>query len=326
MILDIARHKFYEGIITLLITTIVMIILLATSAGDSGIASAPDSPLMSLISSATFGSGFVEGLIAVILYIVSILTLSRSTLRTHIYTADTMAPIALCSVMLLPMITTGDALHQAVVVYFMSRAMANMFYCFSHRKCFHRLFAAMVAAGTLALVDASLTIVPVTMALALIAARKKLREAVVVVVGMLLPLFAYCYVEWLCDVNFSDSLQLWWRSLVTPLSLNILDNIKLTRLIFIAFVVFLQATSVVLHIYQREIHSSVVRGSWRAMQLMFVAALCCALLLPSASDSLLTVIVMIASAMLSMYFISSGTMLSVVSYVALLSLAIAAAI
>lgn len=237
-----------------------------------------------------------------------------------------MAPIALCSVMLLPMITTGDALHQAVVVYFMSHAMANMFYCFSHRKCFHRLFAAMVAAGTLALVDASLTIVPVTMALALIAARKKLREAVVVVVGMLLPLFAYCYVEWLCDVNFSDSLQLWWRSLVTPLSLNILDNIKLTRLIFIAFVVFLQATSVVLHIYQREIHSSVVRGSWRAMQLMFVAALCCALLLPSASDSLLTVIVMIASAMLSMYFISSGTMLSVVSYVALLSLAIAAAI
>lgn len=325
MILDIARHKFYEGIITLLITTIVMIILLATSAGDSGIASAPDSPLMSLISSATFGSGFVEGLIAVILYIASILTLSRSTLRTHIYTADTMAPIALCSVMLLPMITTGDALHQAVVVYLMSHAMANMFYCFSHRKCFHRLFAAMVAAGTLALVDASLTIVPVTMALALIAARKKLREAVVVVVGMLLPLFAYCYVEWLRDVNFSDSLQLWWRSLVTPLSLNILDNIKLTRLIFIAFVVFLQATSVVLHIYQREIHSSVVRGSWRAMQLMFVAALCCALLLPSASDSLLTVIVMIASAMLSMYFISIGTMLSVVSYVALLSLAIAAA-
>lgn len=326
MILDIARHKFYEGIITLLITTIVMIILLATSAGDSGIASAPDSPLMSLISSATFGSGFVEGLITVILYVVSILTLSRSTLRTHIYTADTMAPIALCSVMLLPMITTGDALHQAVVVYFMSHAMANIFYCFSHRKCFHRLFAAMVAAGTLALVDASLTIVPVTMALALIAARKKLREAVVVVVGMLLPLFAYCYVEWLCDVNFSDSLQLWWRSLVTPLSLNMFDNIKLTRLIFIAFVVFLQATSVVLHIYQREIHSSVVRGSWRAMQLMFVAALCCALLLPSASDSLLTVIVMIASAMLSMYFINSGTMLSVVSYVALLSLAIAAAI
>ena len=88
----------------------------------------------------------------------------------------------------------------------------------------------------------------------------------------------------------------------------------------------MQATSVVLHIYQREIHSSVVRGSWRAMQLMFVAALCCALLLPSASDSLLTVIVMIASAMLSMYFISIGTMLSVVSYVALLSLAIAAAI
>ena len=326
MILDIARHKFYEGIITLLITTIVMIILLATSAGDSGIASAPDSPLMSLISSAAFGSGFVEGLITVILYIVSTLTLSRSTLRTHIYTADTMAPIALCSVMLLPMITTGDALHQAVVVLLLAHAMANMFYCFSHRKCFHRLFAAMVAAGTLAVVDASLTIVPVTMALALIAARKKLREAVAVVVGMLLPLFAYCYIAWLQDVSFSESLLLWWRSLVAPLSLNILDNLKLTRLIFIAFIVFLQATSVILHLSHREIHSSVMRGSWRTMQLMFVASLCCALLLPSASDSLLTVVVMIASAMLSMYFINSSAMLSVVSYVALASLAFAAAI
>ena len=326
MILDITRHKFYEGLLTLFGTTIIMIVLLATSVGDSGVAPAPDSPLMLLVNSLTGGIGFIRGVFVVMLYAMSVLTLSRAALRSHIYPTDTMAPMALCAVLFLPMIVTADALHQAVVVLLMSHSLANMFYCFGPNRRVNRLFTAMVAAGTLAVVEASLVVVPIVMSFALIAARKKFREALVVVVGMLLPMFSYCYIEWLLGVSFAHSTELWWSSLTANLDLNILDNITLTRLVFLAFVIFLQAVSLVLNVSQRDVRSSGARGVWRALQLLFVVVLCATLFMPSASDSMLTVLVSIAAAMLSVYFIHCNIMISVVSYVALLSLAIAASL
>ncbi len=326
MILDIARHKFYEGLITLFVTTIILVTLLVTQTSDSGVGAAIDSPLMQLIESATFGSGFLKGLVVVLIYAASVLSLSRATLRAHIYPVSTMAPMALCAVLMLPMITSGDALHQAVIILLMTYSLSNMFHCFSHRRCVHRLFTAMFAASTLAVVEASMVVVPVAMCLALIAARKKFHEAIVVIVGMVLPLFAYCYIEWLMGTGFSSTALLWWRSITTPLSANILDNITLTRLVFIAYIVILHATASVLQLAQRDSESSVVRGSWRALQLLIIVELCSVLLLPSASDSMLTALTITASSTLSIYFIRSGALLGVVGYVALFSLAIAAAL
>ncbi|MBO7199041.1 MAG: hypothetical protein J6V26_03320 [Alistipes sp.] len=326
MILDITRHKFYEGLLTLLGTTIIMITLLAVSAGESGIAPAPYSGLMSFIGSLTGGIGFIEGVFIVFIYFVSVLSLSRAALRSHIYPTDTMAPMALSAVLLLPMIVTEDALRQAVVVLLMSYSLANMFYCFGPHRRVNRLFTAMAVSGTLAVVEASLVVVPIVMSLALIVARKKFREALVVVVGLLLPMFAYCYIEWLLGDSFAHTLSLWWSSLTTNFNIDILDNITLTRLVFMAFVIFLQAVSLVLNVSQRDVRSSGARGVWRTLQLLFVVALCAALLLPSASASLLTVIVATAVAMLSVYFIHCNIMISVVTYTALLSLAVAASL
>ena len=326
MILDIARHKFYEGLITLLTTTIMLVVLLIVSVRDSGLGLAPESGAMSLISSATLGNGFMEGTIVVIIYVLSVLSLSRFTLRTRIYPTDTMAPLALCAVMILPMLVVGDALRQAVVVMLMTIALGNMFFCFGPRKCIHRLFAAMVAAGTLAVVDGSLVVVPVVMCWVLISARKKLREALATVVGMLLPLFTFCYVEWLLGGGFGDSAHEWWRGITANLSLNILDNLTITRMIFVAFIIFLQATSMVLNFAHRDLYSSVVRGAWRSMQLLFMALLCSMLLLPSAADSSLTALIVVGAASLTMYFVNCGLFVGVLSYMAIISLAIAAAL
>ena len=129
MILDIARHKFYEGLITLFATTIMLVVVLAVSVGESGLGLAPESSAMSLISSLTLDNGFMEGVIVVIIYMLSVLSLSRFTLRTRIYPTDTMAPLALCAVMIMPMLVVGDALRQVVVVMLMTIALGNMFFC-----------------------------------------------------------------------------------------------------------------------------------------------------------------------------------------------------
>lgn len=324
MILDITRHKFYEGLITLFVMTLVLIALLVVNVGDSGVAAAPDSPLMSLLASAMCGVGFLEGVAVVFMYVVSAFVLTRSALRAHIYPQDTMAPMSLCAVMTLPMILSGDALHQAVVVVLMAYGLGNMFFGFAPRKCMSRLFVAMLSSGTLAVIEPSLVVVPIVLALSLIAARKRFREIVVVVVGMLLPMFAYCYVSWLCGGSFAGSATEWWRGLVANLSLNILDNISVTRLVYIAFVIFMQAVSSVFYFAQRDINAVVVRGVWRTLQMLFVVALLSTLMMPSASDSMLTVLVMTSAASLAMFFIRSGALIAVVTYVAIVVLAFAA--
>lgn len=326
MILDITRHKFYEGLITLLVTTTIMVVLLATSAGSSGLATTPDSPIMQLATSATVGIAFIQGAVVVLCYFASVFSMARATLRAHIYPIETMAPMSLCAVMFLPMITTEDSMHQAIIMLLMTYGLANLFYCFGPKRRVKRLFAAMFSSGTLALIDASLVVVPIVMMLALITARKKLSEAIIVTTGMLLPMFIYCYVEWLFNVSFAQSLTAWWQSLTANLNLNILDNITLTRLVYLAFVIFLQAASIVLNIPHRDGRTSGARGVWNTLQLLFIVVLCAVLLLPSASESMLTAMIAIATAMLSVYFIHCNIMFSVVSFTALLSLAIAASL
>lgn len=326
MIIDVARHKFYEGLFTLFATALTMIVFVAMGIGEDVAMPKPYSLSMPLVHDATFGSGFLEGLIIVILYAIGVLTLSRATLRTHIYPSDTMAAMALSAVMTLPMIVGGCALRETVVALYTSVALGNMLLCYGPRKSPHRLFGAMLAAGMLATVEASLMVVPLTMGIALVFARKRLREAMIVAVGMLLPLFTAFYVAWLGGEEFGECALAWWRSAYIPLELNSLDSISIPRLAFWGFVLILQIVASVLHIAQRDSLTSQRRGIWRALHLIFVVAVCAFVFMPAASGSLLTVAIITSATMLPTFFVCNGVMLSALSYVALCALAIAASL
>lgn len=326
MILDVARHKFYEGLITLFVTTMALTIFLIVNSGDSGSAYASYSPVMSLLSAVTYDVVFVQKSIVAILYVISVLTLSRSTLRTHIYPSDTMATMSTCAVVMLPMLATGAAFRESVVVLLGSVALANMFYCFGPHRSMHRLFSAMLAAGLLAMVDPSLAVVPIAMSVALIVARKRVREVVVVVVGMLLPIFTCFYIQWLLGVGFTHSISVWWSSAVKSIDYSILDSMSIARLIFVAYVLFMQVVSSVYYFSQHDVHSQVMRGAWRSLHLISAVVALALVLLPSASDSLLAVALLLSSAMLPMFFVCSGVIISSICYVVLFILAIAASI
>ena len=325
MILDIARHKFYEGIATLLLTTLTLIVFVAVGVGVGATQTTDYSPFMSLMSNATFGISFIEKSLVVVLYIFSVLTLSRSTLRTHIYPADTMAAMALCAVMMLPMVVGEHALHEAVITLFMSMALGNMFFCVGARRSPNRLFAAMLSAGLLATVEASLVVVPIAMGIALIASRKRFREALIIIVGMLLPLFTCFYLAWLSGESFGASALAWWRSAVAPITHYFIDSMSRPRFCFLAYTFFLLVVSSIMHNAQSDTNTATARGAWRALHLIFVVVALALLFMPSASDSLLTVAVIISAAMLPAFFVCSNAVLSAIAYVALFALAIAAA-
>lgn len=330
MILDVARHKFYEGFFTLAIMTIVMIAMFIFSSDDVVHASTSDSPFMALVASLTGGVVFVEKLAAVVLYMASVLTLARSAIRTHIYTADTMAPLALCAVVMLPLILVGGSLNQSVVILLLSIALGNMFHCFGPHRCFHHLFVAMVALGMLAIAVPGFVVITLAMCIALILARKRLREATITVAGMLLPMFVQCYVLWLMGEGFTDAVAELWLSMMEPWSADVVARIAtmielpIPHLVFIAFVIIMQLTSSALYLTEHDVHSPVVRGAWRAMHFIWIVTLAMTLLSTIPLWLPFTMVAVVAAVMLPMFFIRSNAMVATLVYLLLIASAIAA--
>ncbi len=328
MILDVARHKFYEGFLTLAIMTLVMIAVMVFSLDNSEIA--PASPFMSLVTTTIKGGYFIERAAAIVMYVVSVLTLARSAIRTHIYPTNTMAPLALCTMIMFPLICTGNTLHQSTITLLTAIALGNMFYCFGPHRYTNRLFISMVAASALLVVDASFIAIPVALCIALILARKRFREAIVAITGMVLPIFTQCYVLWLVGREPSTIATQLWRDITAPWSFDIIANfgyivehITLPRLIFVALLIIMQGVSSILYLTQRDIHSSVMRGVWRALHLIWVVALCSAFMLPTSTWMLLTIALIATSTMLPMLFVRSNVVLSTLAYIALIGCAVA---
>ena len=319
MILDVARHKFYEGFATLLLTTLTLIVLLAIGVGEEAAWSAPASPIMSLLDKITFGIPFFNKTLAVLLYATGVLSLSRATIRTHIYPADTLASMALCAVMTLPMVVGEYALREVLIVLLMGMALGHMFYCYRPRFAPRHLFTTMLAAGLLPAVEASLVIVPIAIAIALIAAR-------IVITAMLLPLFSCFYILWLMGEGFADSTLVWWRSVTTPIEYHILDSISIARLCFLAFALFLQCVASLCQLSHSDTSTAQARGAWRALHLIFVVVACGLIFMPSASDSMITVATVVSAAMLPAFFVCNGFIISTIGYTALFALAFAAAL
>lgn len=330
MILDVARHKFYEGFFTLAIMTIVMIATFIFCSDDVAHVAMPDTPFMALVASLTGGVVFVEKLAAIVLYMASALTLARSAIRTHIYTADTMAPLALCAVVMMPLILVGETINQSVVVLLLSTALGNIFYCFGPHRCLHHLFVAMVAAGILAIAVPGFVVITLALCIALILARKRLREATITVAGMLLPMFVQCYVLWLMGDGFTDAVAELWRSMMEPWSADVVARITtmielpIPRLVFIAFVIIMQLTSSVLYLTEHDVHSPVVRGAWRAMHFIWIVTLATTLLSTTPLWLPFTMVAVVSAVMLPMFFIRSNMMVATLVYLLLIASAIAA--
>jgi hypothetical protein len=141
---------------------------------------------------------------------------------------------------------------------------------------------------------------------------------------MLLPLFACFYIAWLSGEGFTASALAWWRSAVTPITHHFIDSMSIPRLCFLAYALFLQVVSSLMHNAQRDTNSATSRGAWRSLHLIFFIVVLALLCMPSASDSLLTIAVILSATMLPALFVCSDAIVSTVAYIALIGLAFAA--
>lgn len=319
MILDVTRHKFSEALLTLLFFAVaISVVAMFLSPHVSGIVEGVEAPLAIYLNSFRAEYPLMSAILLCLLYIYIVLRISRSTVRVGLYPSTTLAAIPICSVALFGALCTYDYAVVALSALLIAEAFGRLQYCFAPSIRPHHLFSAMVAFGALPLIDTAFVPFSLIIPLFVIIMRGTLREIVLILFGLALPSFAYCYISWLCGSNFIECFIDMWANIMASSRLSLVAYLTLPRLVFLGVIFFLQLATSVVYVSTPLSINTGVREVWRILQFSVVVLLASLLLLPAASPSLIVAMVIISAIMYPLLFQYVSVMQSVLVYILLI--------
>ncbi len=325
MILDVARHKFHEGIISLIVIAIATVIVgVARPIAFDASAVAMTSWQASLYAFEQSHS-VVAALLGIMLIVHASLRLSRATILSKIYPTSSMAAMSLTAVMAMAMATGGNMLSTLLVAVLTAEFIGRMLYSMRHNARLHHIFTAMMALGLMPLVDSSTLVIVVLYPLMLMSLRSRVREVVVATIGLMLPLFAFCYVAWCSGANFNDEITMLYERMMLPGAIAVEEYVTLPRLCFVAIALFLLLCVMVIYRNERLSMTLAARNSWTMMQLCAVTLVVLFSFIPSLSPASFVVVMLFVAAMLPLFFQKINPTISVAAYILLVVSAIIAA-
>lgn len=316
MILDVTRHKFYEGLITLLLFATATVAAVWMSYGD--VTTAADTiapPLGALIDRFVATYPTLAKIAILPLMICAVLRLSRATARVSLYPQGTLAAIALASVTLFAVIPAKEYATLTVVALLLSEAIGRLIYCFGPNVRAHYLFTSTLALGMLPLVDGSLVVLTVLIPTLTILLRGTIRESVITIVGTITPIFACCYAIWLSGDSFTAPMEAIRDSISIHSSEPFLTYLTLPRLIFVGTLLFLQLSSTILYFSNRTLISGSGRNIWFILQLSLVALVASLVALGTASPAMVVAAAILIAPMIPMFFVCVSPFISVTTYI-----------
>lgn len=316
MILDVTRHKFYEGLITLLIFATATVAAVWMSYGDvTTEAEVATPPLGMLINRFTVTYPTLAKIAILPLMVYAVLRLSRATARVSLYPQGTLAAIALASVTLFAVIPAEEYATLTVVALLLSEAIGRLIYCFGPNVRAHYLFTAMLALGMLPLVDGSLVILTALIPTLTILLRGTIRETVITIVGTITPIFVCCYVLWLSGNSFAAPMETIRDSISIHSSEPFLAYLTLPRLIFVGTLLFLQLSSTILYFSNRTLISGNGRNIWFILQLSLVALVASLVVLGATTPAMVVAAAIVITPMIPMFFVCVSPFISVTTYI-----------
>lgn len=322
MIFDVARHKLIEAIITL------SIIALATVICNIAIPSAEvvdttTAPLGMLIAEFQQSHNIISTILGFVLIFRLSMMVTRTTVRTRIYDANSFGAMSVVPLAIMMLATPYTMLTTIVVAMLVAEAMRRIFFAFSSEQRINAIFTAMLALGTLPLIDSPLFVVVCALPLIVIALRCSLRDFIIAVVGMILPIFTYAYIVWCLGGDFGATIEMFYHSMLTPSLVDVEALFTLPRIGAIVILLLVGLCSVVFYAMNSRSMKPATRHTWDFM-ISSVLLLCGAfVLLPSITATSLVVITMLVSTMTPMLFLRLGTLLSMLIYVVILGLSVA---
>ena len=325
MILDITRHKFAEGLATLLLFALLAAVAAATLfSAPADIITGGGAPLMDGIIAFRDLHPAISAVALALMYVYAVLRLSRATVRVDLYPQGTMASIALAAVSLFGVVASEDYMSLIVVAILAAEAFGRLLYCFGPSSRAHYLFSSMVALGAMPLVDSSLTLLAVVLPVIVIVVRATLRETVVTLLGIALPTLLYCYVVWYNGGDFGDAFLAVWDRYQLSAHMTLAAYLDIPRLVYLAVVLFLQLATILIYITSPLASNRTMRDSWRVLILAALVVGASLFVLPAASPALVLVNVMIASVMFPLLFQRASSFASVFLYLLLIATSLVA--
>lgn len=323
MILDIARHKFFEGLIYLFIIAILSVVCGFVAVGDNiANATMAAAPLQPMLRDFMLAHPVVSAIISLIIIMATAIRITRTSIIHSLFSTNTLAAMSLSAVIILGIGMHGNILSTLIVGYLLTEALYRMCFCVSPNLQLHYMFTSHMALGAMPLFDCSMLAPALVAPIIIMLSNKKPREIVVAIVGLLLPAFAYCYVSWFMGGEFLDGISQMWHGMITPSGLADVDYLTLPRLIMLGAVLFIQiCTSLIFHNDRLSLSLS-ARQIWMLLQIFVLMLTICFVLLPSTSPASFMCIGLCISIMAPLLFNRIEGVASMIVFYGLLGIAI----
>ena len=322
MIFDVARHKFSEGLITLMLFALVA--LIAALSAARVVAVEGGAPLQDVVQQFAVNHSLLSSLLMFPALVYSGLRFARAAVRIGLYSASSLGLLALGGVAMFALTTSEIYLSLMVIVLLTSELFGRLLYCLGPYKQVGYLFTAMLALGVMPLVDSSLIPFVLLLLLIVIVVRGSIRETIISLVGAVLPSFIYCYIAWLLGGEFGVAFNDIWNVAELQISSGaLLPYLTLPRLIFLGATLFLTVCSLIAYYGVRMSLLDSSRTIWRLLitvALMLVAML---VFIPSATPAMLVILTLVMTLMLPQLFIRIDVMMATILYLIWVVLAVA---
>ena len=317
MILDIARHKLYEALLSLMGLALAMVVMGLVTPSEA--VPYDVAPLGALLIGFEASHPIVSAIVCFVLTLYLAFKATRTTVRTHLYGANSFAVMTLSPLVVMGLATAGGMLRAVVVAWLVVETLRRIFYAFGSEERKHAIFTAMLAIGTLPLMDSALSVALLTLPLVLVALRVGGREAIVGVAGALLPIFAYAYVVWCSGGEFIESFLYPFRAMGEPSGMEVVDYLCMPRVVMLATLGVMTLAGGYAYLRNRLALSLVARQAWRFIITTLVVGIAVVVLLPSATSATYVALGIVVAMVLPMLILRLSTMLSVALYILLLS-------
>ena len=313
MIFDVARHKFSEGLLTLLFFAVVaMVVAFAVGGGEPAMGGAP---LQGFVESIPLNHPILSAIAMLPLIVYSGLRFSRAAVRVGIYSASTLAPVALAGVVMFACVTTPSYLSLMLVILLVSEVLGRLFYSMGANMRIGFLFTSMLSLGVMPLVDSALIPLAILLPLVVIFMRGTFRETIVTLVGVASPTFLYCYVVWLLGGEFNVAfLDIWSVENLLVQCSSVVVYLTLPRLIFVGLTLFANLCSILVYCNVRVTLVDSTRAIWRLLILLEILLVAMLLLTPSASPAVVALLLLVMTLMLPQLFIRLDGYIATIAY------------
>ena len=312
MIFDVARHKFSEGLLTL-----VFFALIATVAALMGEVALPvegGAPLRGFIDNLAWQYPVASSLALFPILIYAGLRLARSTVRVNIYSASSLGVVALGAVAMFGCIISTNYLYLAVVALLLSELLGRLLYCFGASVRVGYLFTSMLALGAMPLVDSALIPLALVLPVIVMLMRGTLREVIIILFGLASPTLFYCYIVWLMGGEFDAAFWSIWNFVLSSQHEVLISYLTLPRLILLGVFFFLDICSIIFYFRVRVTLLDSARTIWKlliALQLMLVVLL---VVLPISSPALVVALMLMMVVAMPQFFIGVSVPIATIAY------------